>query len=130
MTEAHDVDIILKLWELANSTEAQRARLWMYGSFEARDYGDFQAKYPTGSREWHNFIHTCGMMELFGVLVNRQLVDEDLFFDLFGGLEILWARVKPVIVGMRQDIDPRLYENFELLVARCLAWKVAHPARV
>ncbi len=130
MTEARDVDIILKLWDLANGEDAQQARLWMYASFEARDYRDFQIRCPAGSREWRYFINTCGMMELFGVLVNRQLVDEDLFFDLFGGIEILWARVKPVVAGMRQEIDPRMYENFELLVARCTAWKATHPARV
>lgn len=125
-----DVDVILKLWELANRDEAHEARMWMYASFVAQDYADFQRRYPIGSREWRYFSSTCGMMELFGVLVTRDLVDADLFFDLFGGIEILWERVQPVLKGMRQEIDARLYENFELLVQRCRAWKAANPPKL
>jgi len=60
-------------------------------------------------------------MELFGVLVKHQLVREDVFFDLFGGIDLLWDALSGVIQGMRQAIDPRLYENFELLHLRAKA---------
>jgi hypothetical protein len=78
-----DVTILLKLWELANAPEAQAARMWMFTEFSASSYQEFLAKYPPGSPEWRRFSSTLALMELYGVLINRGLLDEDLFFDLF-----------------------------------------------
>lgn len=125
-----DVEILLKLWELANAPEAQAARAWMFTEFSAANYQEFLAKYPPGSQEWRRFTTTLALMELCGVLINRGLLHEDLFFDLFGGFDIIWQRVQGVLPGMRKELDPRLYENFELLVRRHRAWQQAHPPKV
>ncbi len=125
-----DVDILLKLWEMQNAPEMQSARMWVFTDFQAADYGEFKRKYPPGSMEWRRFLTVYGMYEMYGVLINRGLLDEDLFFDLFGGLNLLWAKLTPVLKGMRGEIDPYLYENVELLCRRAEAWKAAHPPRV
>jgi len=125
-----DVTILLKLWELANAPEAQAARMWMFTEFSASSYQEFLAKYPPGSPEWRRFSSTLALMELYGVLINRGLLDEDLFFDLFGGFDTMWQRVQHVLPGMRKELDPRLYENFELLARRHRAWQEKHPPKV
>ena len=125
-----DVEILLRLWELANTPDAQAARAWMFTEFAAANYQEFLAKYPPGSPEWRRFSTTLALMELCGVLVNRGLLNEDLFFDLFGGFDLIWRRVQGVLPGMRKELDPRLYENFELLARRHRAWQEAHPPKV
>jgi len=52
-----------------------------------------------------------------------------LISDLFGGLNLLWDKLRPVLAGMRQEIDPYLYENFELLCRQAQDWKAEHPPR-
>ena len=126
----HKVTVLIRLWELANTAETQAARMWMFTEFEASSYQEFLAKYPPGSPEWRRFSTTLALLELFGVLISRGLVDEDLFFDLFGGFDTIWRRVQNVVPGMRKELDPRLYENFELLARRHRAWQENHPARV
>jgi hypothetical protein len=113
-----DVATLLKLYELATAPHVRDAQAWALTELQATDYETFQRRYPIGSAEWRRFTDICGIMELFGVLVKHSLVREEVFFDLFGGIDILWEAVAGVIPGMRQAIAPRLYENFEALYQR------------
>jgi len=124
-----DVDILLRLWEMHNASELQAARMWVFTEFGAVDYAEFKRKYPSGSVEWRLFTNDNATYEMYGVLINRNLLNEDLFFDLFGGLNLLWDKLRPVLAGMRQEIDPYLYENFELLCRQAQDWKAEHPPR-
>jgi hypothetical protein len=112
-----------------DAPDMHMARMWVLTECAASDYEDFKRKYPPGGPEWRRFTSVYGMYELYGVLLNRELLNADLFFDLFGGLGILWEKLRPVLAGMRAEIDPYLYENFELLCHRAAAWKQAHPPR-
>jgi hypothetical protein len=53
-------------------------------------------------------------------LVKRQLVDANLYFDVFNPTPF-WHKAKPIIEGMRQA-RPFIYENFELLDQMKLKW--------
>lgn len=122
-----DVATLLKLYEMATTPQMREAQSWMLTAFRAPDYDTFQASYPIGSVEWRRFADVCGIMELFGVLIKHGKVDEDLFFDLFGGIDLLWETVAGAIPGMRRAIDPHLYENFEMLYRRLKTWQAQHP---
>jgi hypothetical protein len=124
-----DVDILLRLWEMHNTPEMQAARMWVFTEFRATDYSEFKRKYPPGSLEWRRFTSVYGMYELYGVLIARNLLNADLFYDLFGGIGILWEKLAPLLAGMRQEIDPYLYENFKLLFEGAKQWQAAHPPR-
>jgi hypothetical protein len=124
-----DVDILLRLWEMHNTPEMQAARMWVFTEFRAADYSEFKRKYPPGSLEWRRLTSVYGMYELYGVLIARDLLNEDLFFDLFGGINLLWEKLAPLLEGMRQEIDPYLYENFKLLYQRVRDWRAQHPPR-
>lgn len=59
-----------------------------------------------------------GYGELIGTLVKHDLISAELVHDYiwFGGI---WARVGPAAKRQREKLgEPRLYENFEALVAR------------
>jgi hypothetical protein len=117
----NDVATLLKLYEMATAPHVREAQAWVLSEFQAADFDAFQRQYPIGSVEWRRFTDICGIMELFGVLLKHGLVREEVFFDLFGGIDILWEAVAGVIPGMRQAVDPRLYENFEALSVRAKA---------
>jgi hypothetical protein len=106
---------------MATAPHVREAQAWVLSEFQAADFDAFQRQYPIGSVEWRRFTDICGIMELFGVLLKHGLVREEVFFDLFGGIDILWEAVSGVIPGMRQAVDPRLYENFEALYGRAKA---------
>lgn len=120
-----DILVYLKLFEMATAPEMREARTWMRTEFAATDFESFHQQYPAGSPEWRRFTDVCNIMELFGVLLKHNKVEEDLLFDLFGGIEVLWETASAVILGMRAAIDDRVYENFELLYRRAVAWQQA-----
>jgi hypothetical protein len=56
--------------------------------------------------------------ETVGTLVKHGLIDRDLMLDLLW-LEGIWDRVAPhAKLARERDGEPRLYENFEALVAK------------
>ncbi len=99
----------------------REAQAWVLSDFQAADFDAFRRASPIGSVEWRPFTAICGIMELFGVLVKHGLVREEVFFDLFGGIDVLWEAVAAALPGMRQAMDPKLYENFEALCHRATA---------
>ncbi|MEW6232963.1 MAG: DUF4760 domain-containing protein [Chloroflexota bacterium] len=124
-----DVDILLRIWDMSRSEHLVQARNWMFTQFHVKDFDEFKVKHPRGSPEWSMFHEVCSHLELCGVLINRGLLNEDLYFDLVGGIETLWHKAKKVIYGLREETDPRMYENFELLFERCMKWQEAHPPK-
>ncbi|MCL4459762.1 MAG: DUF4760 domain-containing protein [Chloroflexi bacterium] len=125
-----DVDVLLKLWELSIAERMQEAMAWMLSEFSAKDYTEFKEKYPRGSEGRRKFNLVCGNYELAGLLIARGLLNEDLYFDLIGGIEPLWGRVKGIMPGWRAESDPRMYENFEILHQHYLRWRESHPPKV
>ena len=121
--ECDEVGTLLKLYEMATSPRIREAQAWVLTELNAPDYESFDRQHPMGSMGWQRFNDACGVMELFGVLIKHNLVREEVFFDLFGGIEQLWETAGAIIPGMRDTLDPRLYENFELLYQRSLDWR-------
>jgi hypothetical protein len=59
-----------------------------------------------------------GLMETVGTLVKHDLLSYELVVDWIW-VEGIWARVGPAALRAREAAgEPRLYENFEALVAR------------
>lgn len=116
--ECDEVGALLKLYELATSQRVREAQTWVLTELDAADFAEFQQQHPVGSAGWQHLGDACGVMELFGVLLKHGLVRDEVFFDLFGGIEQLWETISPMVSDMRAALDPRLYENFELLYQR------------
>ena len=67
--------------------------------------------------------------ELIGVLVNKELLSEDLIFDLYGSM--VWEKVEPIVYGMRKEINmPRLFENYEVCAKKYQSWAEKNPPKV
>ncbi len=67
-------------------------------------------------------------MEVCGVLLKYDLLNEDLFFDTFY-FEPIWKNYEPVIMSMRTEFhEPSIEENFEFLYKRYVEWKKRRTA--
>jgi hypothetical protein len=72
---------LLKLYQIYDNH--RDARLWFLEGFEAKDYHEYREKYYGASIERSHFIAVYGFFELSGVLVNRGLIDQNLYFEIF-----------------------------------------------
>nr|MBI3612991.1 hypothetical protein [Nitrospirota bacterium] len=119
-------DILLQLYQIYD--RHREGLLWFLHDFTAKDYAEYQTKHAGTSKERVYFTSVCGFFELAGVLVNRKLLNADLFFDVFNPTPF-WERAKPVVEGMRKT-RPHIYENFERLHAQRQHWAERRPPKV
>ncbi len=121
-----DLDTLLVLYQIYD--RHREALLWFLHGLMAKDYSEYRTKYAGTSKERVYFTSVCGFFELAGVLVNRRMLSEDLFFDVFNPTPF-WKRAKPIVEGMRQA-RPHIYENFELLSEKRKRWSEKRPPKV
>jgi hypothetical protein len=125
-----DAALLLQLLAvMAADEENKKAYLWVFTEFNEKNYDDFKTKYPMGSEGYGNIVTHASNGELIGVLVNKDLLSEDLVFDLFGSM--VWEKLEPIIHGMRKEANmPRLYENYEVFAKKYQMWAEKNPPKV
>lgn len=128
---ARDIGILFRLAELYNTEYDFQAIEWFWGRFHERTIEEFTSKYAHGSREYQFFERFTSKLEFAGLLVERKMLNEDLFFDRYGSLQAEWEKCKPIVYGLRQKWnEPRHRENFELLAERGKKWQAKHRPKV
>ena len=125
-----DAALLLQLLSVMAANENNRkANNWVFEKLHEKDYDDFKTKYPMGSEGYRNLTTFASNGELIGTLVNQELLNEDLVFDLYGSM--LWERVEPILLGLRKEANmPRLYENFEVCAKKYQTWAEKNPPKV
>jgi hypothetical protein len=64
-------------------------------------------------------------------LIEYGFLDENLYFDRYGGVQTEWEGTKSIIYGIRKEWnDPRFRENFELLARKGSKWLESHSPKV
>ena len=122
-----DASLVLQLITVLNAD--RDAFRWFLNDFDEKNYDDFKAKYPKGSEGYRNFMIVAGNGELLGTFVNKELLSDDLVFDLW--TDFLWEKIEPIAHGMRKDREmPRLFENYEVFAKKYPMWAEKNPPKV
>ena len=125
-----DAALLLQLMSYFAANEKNSiATNWVYEKFKEKSYDDFKTKYPPESEGYRNVSRVASNGELIGVLVNKDLLSEDLVFDLMGAM--LWEKLEPILLGIRKEANmPRLYENYEVCAKKYQKWVEKNPPKV
>lgn len=111
-----DAQLLLQLYEMRREPELRRARKWFLTEFRAQSWGEIKERYLTHTDEDRWFRQTISYWEMVGSLVNRGVLNAELFFDHTGEDIVTWERVKPWIEEARADIRPTYLYQFERMV--------------
>ncbi len=95
--EIADMDLIMRLYEFANSAEVQSAWLNVLNS-HVSSYEGFE-KLPKA--EQVSFYQIAALFESLGVLVDRGIVKLEVVEDMFL-TEVAWKAMQPFLSGIRQ----------------------------
>ncbi|MFX0023537.1 MAG: hypothetical protein ACFE9S_14520 [Candidatus Hermodarchaeota archaeon] len=125
-----DAALLIQIFGIESADEDyKKAVNWFFSEMNETDYNDYKAKNPIGSEGYQNFMTLCHYWELIGTLVNRDVLNEDLVFDMHG--DMLWDKAEPIIHGMRKDLDmPRFLENYEVFAKKYPKWAENNPIKV
>ena len=126
MSEATNehVNLMLKLYDLRREAKLREARDWFSANFHVKNMDEFMKLCPPGSQTNTYFRMVVGYWEMVASIVNRGLVDEELFFESTGEQWAVWQQVKAVVPAWREMFGSKhVLENLEKQVTRLEAWR-------
>lgn len=122
------LDTMLRLLELADSPQNLEAMQYVVFQFDFKDYEQFIIECPPGSIRFNNLLRVAVFCDNLGFLVEHDAVDREAVYELF---PIPWAKVEPIIQGMRRELDwPDAFDYFERLGRDYLKWWEAKRKRI
>ena len=109
------VKLMLRLYELRREPRLRQARDWMIRQFTAKTPEEFQKQCPPGSDPHTSFRMAISYWDMVAGIANRELLDEELFFETKGAEQFLvWERLKPSVPGWRAMFkNPYVMSNLE-----------------
>jgi hypothetical protein len=109
--ELANMDMVMRLYEFANTAEVQSAWLTVLNS-KISSYEDFTRMEKS---EQVAFFQIGALFESLGVLVERGIVKLEIINDMFL-TQLAWESVKPFVGGIRKRFDEEEnYAAFEKL---------------
>jgi len=115
-----EIDVLLRLMQMADTPQNLEAMQYIVFQFDFQDYEQFIIEAPPGSIRFNNLIRVAQFFDGLGVLVEGGVVEADTLFELF---PVPWAKVEPIIQGMRRELEwPDLFDHFEALAKQYRRW--------
>ena len=112
-----DAMVMLKLMELANTPDMDKAGRLIWSDDTVLDFKAFKEKYPISSEQYGQVTGYLAWFETLATLWKQHLFNETLLYDWIM-VRPIWTRLERLVAGIRQDRGmPRYCENFEALAA-------------
>jgi hypothetical protein len=92
-----EVNLMLRLYELRREPRLRQARSWFVEHFHPETPEDMMQKYPQGSEENTYIRMVISYWEMVGSIVNRGLINDELFFESNGEIWVVWDRMRSVV---------------------------------
>jgi len=121
----HDqANLLLKLYDLRREPRLREARAWFGQHFDAKTPEEMNKKFPLGSEGNAYFRMVLSYWDMAAGLVNRRLIDDELFFENSGEAWFVWERLRPLAPGMRAaSKNPHAWSQLESLAKRMEEWQ-------
>lgn len=116
MSKQADADLILKLYDLRREATMREARNWFFtfNPTTVQEYMDAMMGEHSG-----HLRMVISYWDMAAALVNNGAIDEQMFNDANGEHLFVFAKIEPVLEGVRQAFGaPDALKHFETLVRR------------
>ena len=121
--EPHNAQLLLQVYDLRREEKLRKARAWLLSSFAAENAKQFLELYPPGSEPNAFYRQATTYWDMVAAIVNRGMLDEDLFFETTSEALITWLRIKEVALQSREARQNPLYlRNLEVLAEKQEKW--------
>jgi hypothetical protein len=123
-TVTHEqANLLLKLYDLRREARLREARKWFNSEFSADSAEDMMQKYPMGSEGNVYYRMVLSYWDMACGMVNRGLIDDEMFFETSAEFWFMWEKVRPIAAGMRKMYgNPNMYKHIEAASARLEQW--------
>jgi hypothetical protein len=118
-TKQHDVELILKLYELRREKRMRRARAWYFTKFNPTSAADIGRLFASGERASAHYRMITSYWDMAASFVINGGIDEKLFLDANTEHIGVFAKIEPFIAELREAAgEPDYLLHLEQLVRR------------
>jgi hypothetical protein len=111
----HDVDVILKLYELRREDRMRKARSWLFG-YKASNAAEHQSACPPGSDQEAYYRMVTSYWDMAASFATSGALNKELFMQNAGELLFVWEKTKGTIADSRKTIgNPKYLSNLETI---------------
>jgi hypothetical protein len=124
-----DANLILRLYEMRRDDRMREARQWYTAKFRPKKWEELAALTPGGSPENASFRMVVSYWDMVASFVVSGILNKDLFFQSGRELLVVFARLTPVLPGIREAYkDPLYLANLERVGLDFAAhWQAQNP---
>jgi hypothetical protein len=119
-----EVNLMLRLYDLRREPRLREARGWFVEHFHASSPEEVMQKYPQGSQENTYIRMVISYWDMVASIVNRDLINDEIFFESNGEIWIVWDRMRSIVPTWRAAFkNPLLFSNIEETCKRLENWR-------
>lgn len=118
------VNLMLRLYDTRREPRLREARDWYMSSFRPATVEEMQEQCPPGSKENASMRMVISYWEMVASIVNRGLINDELFFESNGEIWVVWDRMRSIVPVWRAAFkNPHMFMNIEATCIRLEAWR-------
>jgi len=119
-----EVNLMLRLYDLRREPRLREARAWFVEHYHATTPEELMQKYPQGGQENTYIRMVVSYWDMVAGIVNRGLINDELFFESNGELWVVWDRMRSIVPTWRAAFkNPHLFSAIEEAYTRLEAWR-------
>ena len=119
----YDAELLLRLYDLRREAKLREGRDWFIREFNAKTLTTTLPRPPWARIRARYFRMTVTYWDMAASLVNRGLINVDLFFENTGEFWIVWDKVRNVAPTLREkNKNPIAWKNLETLAGKYEEW--------
>src|ERR1700739_1767223 len=119
-----EVSVMLRLYDMPLEARLRQARSWFPDHFHPMSPDEMTEKYAPGTDEYNNLRMVISYWEMVASIVNRGLINDELFFESNGEIWVVWGRMRNIVATLLWACkNPRLFANIEETYKRLEAWR-------
>src|SRR5438128_11926941 len=109
-----EVNLMLRLYDMRREQRLRQARAWFVEHFHPTSPEEMMQKFPQGGEENTYIRMVISYWEMVASIVNRGLIDDELFFESNGEIWVVWYPVRNVVPTWRAAFkNPTVFANME-----------------
>ncbi len=121
MADRADAELYVTLLGITQSGYQAESRRWLFDHFDVATYDELEARYPAKSDERNHVVNVLTFFESVSVLVQRGLLDEDVFLEAPFGFDVVWRRTRPILETWQSRTEPATWAHV-IWLGRRLDW--------
>jgi len=96
-----EVNLMLRLYDMRREPRLRQARAWFVENFHPASPEEMIQRYPQGGEENTYIRMVISYWDMVAGIVNRGLINDELFFDSNGEIWVVWDRMRSIVPTWR-----------------------------